>query len=182
MDTRETAVVLSAAILWFDETKKYSYEDLVENTLLVKFDVKEQIQKYKRTVSKDTMDWWNTKVPKLTRDISFKPSDSDLSAKEGIDVLKSYIKDKTNNSESVVFIRGSFDQYISDHLCKYSLKEEPLFRYSSWRDFRTAIDILKETSRGGYCKIPGFDFENLVWKHNPKHDVASDVYMLLYGE
>lgn len=181
LDTRETAVVLSAAITWFDETKKYTYEELVENTLFVKFDVKEQIEKYKRTVSKDTIDWWSTKVPKVVRDISFKPSDKDVSVKEGIDTLKLYIKEHSNDKESVVFCRGSFDQYISDHLCKYSLKEEPLFKYSAWRDFRTAIDILKDTARGGYCQIPDFNVDK-VQKHNPIDDVIYDIYMLLYGE
>lgn len=174
--------MLSAAILYFDETKKYTYNELVDNTLFVKFNAKEQIESYNRTFSKDTIEWWKTKVPKLTREFSFAPSNNDVSLSEGIGILKSYIKAHSNGKEDVVFIRGSFDQYISDHLCKSSLKEEPLFKYSAWRDFRTAIDLLKETARGGYCQIPGFDFENVVWKHNPKHDVASDVYQLLEGK
>lgn len=182
MDTKETAVVLSAAILWFDETKQYSYEELVDNTLFVKFNAKEQIEKYKRTFSKETIEWWKTKIPQVTRGFSFSPSDNDVSVQVGVDTLKSYINKYSNNKEEVVFIRGSFDQYISDHLCKYSLGVDPLFRYNAWRDFRTAIDLLKGTARGGYCKVPGFDSETKVWKHNPIHDTAYDVFMLLYGE
>lgn len=170
---------MSAALLWFDETKTYTYEELVQNTLLVKFDAKEQLQTYKRTVSRDTIDWWK-KQCNIVKEISLNPSKSDLSLSDGISIVKEYIKDKSVGEE-IVWTRGSLDQILVDSVCKDSLKIEPLFNYGCYRDFRTAIDLLKETSKRGYCEIPNFD-RNVVIKHQPAHDISLDVMMLLYGE
>jgi 3' exoribonuclease, RNase T-like len=175
---RETSVVLSLAILYFDQTKAYSYEDLLEQTLFVKFNAKEQIEKYHRTFDKDTITWWKKKC-EIVQAVSFIPSSKDMYAFDGINLIKDYIH-KHTVGEEIVWTRGSLDQFATDGLCD-SLEVPYLFKYGQYRDMRTAIDLLKETSTRGYCKIPNFDF-NKVFKHDPVHDVALDVMMLLYGE
>lgn len=90
-----TAVILSAAIVYFDASKNPSYQELLDNTLFVKFDSKEQVNKYGRTVSKSTLEWWD-KQPEYSKEISFYPSDKDVSAIEGINTIKSYIASKPN--------------------------------------------------------------------------------------
>lgn len=178
LSNKETAAVLSIAILHFDEKKTYSYEDLLEQTLFVKFNAKEQIEKYKRTYDKETIDWWK-KQCEIVRNVSFVPSPNDVSLFEGVGIVKDYIKNYSIGEE-IVWTRGSLDQFAIDSLC-VSAGLPCLFNYVQYRDMRTAIDLLKETSKRGYCKVPGFDF-NKVYKHDPVHDVASDVMMLLYGE
>lgn len=178
LNNKETAVVASAAILFFDGSAKYTYEELLQDTLFVKFNIKEQLS-LGRTTSKSTVDWWK-KQPQISRDFSLKPSDKDVSLEEGIRILTSYVKEKLNGKEDIVWTRGSLDQFCIDSLFE-TAEKPPLFPYGCYRDMRTAIDLLKETARGGYCDIPGFD-KNKVWKHIPTHDVAYDVYMLLEGK
>ena len=178
LDKRETSVVLSAAIVYFDEKKEYTYEDLLTETCFVKFNAREQIEKYKRTVCKETIQWWKKK-PEMIQKVSFIPNpNEDLSAFEGIDILKSYIN-KHSSGEEIVWTRGSLDQFCVDSLCD-SLNVPYLFNYTCYRDMRTAIDLLKETSIKGYCRLQNFDL-NKVWKHDPRHDVCYDVLMLLQG-
>lgn len=184
-DTESTTVILSTAILYVDETKDYSPQDLYENTLFVKFKAKEQIEIYKRSISKDTIAWWE-KQCELAKKMSFYPKKSDLDALEAIDLLKRYISKNTKDKKSeLVWVRGSLDQMAMDSLCK-NIGIENLFHYSNYRDVRTAIDLLYETSNKGYCKIdpeklPDWD-ENIIVKHDPIWDVVFDAIMLLYGK
>lgn len=176
---RENAVVLSAALVWFDDTATYTYEELLNKVCFVKFDAKEQLQKYGRKANKETIDWWK-KQAELVRNVSLTPYPEDVTAEEGVGILKDYIK-KMSVGDEIVWTRGSLDQVVSDSLCKDSLNTAPLFNYAAYRDMRTAIDLLKNTAKWGYCGIPGFD-KNKVYKHDPRHDVVYDIFMLLYGE
>lgn len=179
LSDRENGVVLSIALLHFSEKETYTFQQLVEQTCFVKLSAKEQVEKYKRRITKDTLDWWDKQCD-IAKEVSLKPSKSDLLLSEGISIIKRYIKDKSVGDE-IVWTRGSLDQILVDSVCKDSLKVEPLFNYGCYRDFRTAIDLLKETSKRGYCEIPNFD-RNVVIKHHPVHDIVLDVMMLLYGE
>jgi hypothetical protein len=59
LDTESSAVVLSASIIHFDLGSTFTYEELLSNAMFVKFNVKEQIKDYKRTMNKRTVEWWN---------------------------------------------------------------------------------------------------------------------------
>lgn len=172
------AVVLSLALLHFEETDKNSYKEFFDKTLFVKFSAKEQIEKYKRTYSKETIDWWKNQC-EITRKVSLDPSPNDVSLSDGIMLVRDYIK-KYSSSEDMVWTRGSLDQFCVDDVCKNSLGVPVLFHYNRYMDIRTAINLLKDTSKNGYCDIPNFD-RNIVMKHDPRHDVSLDVMMLLYG-
>ena len=59
LGVESTSVILSYAIVYFDPDTRPSYQQLLDKTLFVKLDAKDQIKNYKRTVSKDTIDWWS---------------------------------------------------------------------------------------------------------------------------
>ncbi len=178
LDTESTTIVLSTAILYFDTENKSTFEEYVNKTCFVKFDVKEQ-KTMGRSVSADTVDWWK-KQSKEVQQISLLPSENDVSVEMGIKKLQQYIRDNSKEKEELVWIRGTIDQMAMDSLCK-SVKMEKLFPYWAYRDVRTFIDFTKETAKKGYCKIPNFDFSK-VKKHDPIHDVCLDTLMILEGE
>ena len=179
LGVESTSVVLSAALLYFDEKEKYTFEQLVNKCCFVKFDANDQIKNYKRTVDKGTIDWWKEQTAE-TRKLSVSPSANDVSVEKGIKVFKEYIRDNSVDNKEICWIRGTIDQTCMESLCR-ALGTPPIFEYWQYRDIRTALDLLKETTKKGYCKIPGFDF-NKISKHDPVHDISLDVMMLLYGE
>ena len=182
-----TAVVLSIALVYFDESKEgHTWESLTENTVFVKLSAKEQIEKYKRTIDKSTIEWWK-KQPDLPRHISFTPKNTDITAKDAIDVLKRYIKQQSKNPQKeLVWIRGSLDQMAVDSLCNV-MGEERLFPYWNYRDVRTFISFNTDTGANGYAQIdedlyPGTWNKEEVIKHNPIHDIALDCLQIIYGK
>ena len=176
----QDAIVLSAAILWFDEQKKYSYNELLEKVCYVKFDAKEQKEIYDRKADKETLKWWNSQCD-IVKKVSLIPSKEDLSLEAGMNIIKRYINQYKKSKTETVWTRGSLDQFVIDSVCKSSLKTELLFNYAQYMDMRTAINLLKDTASRGYCTIENFD-KNIVYKHDPRHDVAYDVFMLLEGK
>lgn len=177
LDVESTAVVLSAAVIHFDINKKYSYEDLLNECCFVKFDAKEQIEKYKRTVSKETIQWWKGQ-PEQVRKISVVPSKEDVSLIDGLSTIKDYVS--SFKDEKIVWIRGALGQVIFNSLCK-SAGVYSIFPFHNYMELRTGINLLKNDSKKGYCYVPDEETFSLE-KHNPKSDAAYDVMMLLYGE
>lgn len=185
LSKESTAVILSAAITHFtfnqtsDSDLDDEYANLVENSVFVKFDAKDQTENYKRIVSKDTLEWWS-KQGEFVWKLSFNPSKNDVSAKDGIDILKSYIKrHSVPGEDNIIWVRGSLDQMATDSLCT-ALGVDPIEGFWNFRDIRTAIDILAETSKRGYCQLSKPFDRDLVVKHHPCHDIALDVLMLKY--
>lgn len=176
LSVESTSVVLSAAIVYFDESS--TYESLLEDCLFVKFDAKEQIKKYNRTVSKSTLEWWD-KQSDHAKKISFTPSAKDMSAIEGIQLIKSYLKRETKE-KMIIWSRGSIDSVIIDSLCR-SMNISPIAYYNQHREVRTALDLLATTTVNGYCQVDleGFS-KDMVKKHDPVHDVCYDAVQLLY--
>ena len=176
LDIESTAVVLSASMVYFDEND--TWESLLKKAVFVKFDAKDQIKNYKRTVSKDTLSWWNTQSDDA-RNVSFNPKPDDVTVEKGISILREYLKNDTNPTK-IIWVRGSLDQMVIDSLCR-SAKLEPLARYNHYRDIRTGIDILSESSVNGYCEVRCDNFnKDWVQKHNPIHDIAYDAMQLLH--
>ena len=179
------SVVLSAAILYIDmSVPKHTWESLYEKTLFVKFNVKDQVENYKRILEKSTVDWWN-KQCSLAKEQSFYPKKGDLPAKQGIAILRKYITDHCDPKTTLIWTRGSLDQMGIDSLCK-ACDEPLLVNYANYRDLRTYVDLTATNPVRGYCNIdpkryPEFD-RNVVVKHNPIDDVVLDALMLLYPE
>lgn len=186
LSTESTSIVLSTAITYFDfddaiedrspENLLSEYNRYVMTSKFVKFNVDEQKQ-IGRVLDKGTSAWWMRQAD-LPRATSFYAKPDDMSAKDGIDSIRSYINSH-GGPDQIVWARGSLDQMAFDSLCR-SIGEEPLFHYNMWRDVRTAIDLLASDSRGGYCVIPNFNPDLHVVKHIPQNDCALDILQLLY--
>ena len=179
LDTESTTVILSAALCYFDVTKKPSFEQLVENSVFVKFDVDEQ-REMGRTMSKDTMKWWKDQTY-LAKQKSFVPSDDDVTARLGIEIFHRYIEKYDPDHQCQFWARGSLDQMSIDSLAR-QLGMDVIAPYWAWRDVRTAVDCLCG-SNNGYTDVdfPGFMRDNVI-KHDPVHDCALDAMMLMYGK
>lgn len=179
LDTESTSVILSAGIIWFGD-QDFNYEDLISSALFVKFNAKEQTEKYNRTVSKSTLEWWGQQN-EYAKKTNFLPSKNDVSAMDGIGQIIDYINDHGGNDQ-IFWARGSLDQMVIGSLTN-SLDIQYIAEYYKWRDVRTAVDCLCTSSKGnGYCDIvhPTFNRNNVV-KHHPVHDCALDAMMLRYG-
>jgi hypothetical protein len=63
------------------------------------------------------------------------------------------------------------------------IETDPIFPYARWRDVRTAVDFLYNTSNG-YCKVNYEEFnpDHHITKHDPIDDCILDAMMLMYGE
>ena len=179
-----TAVVLSAAIICFDPEKDsdISFRELVERGLLVKFDAKDQVKRLDRTMTKSTLDWWG-KQGDYQQKLSFVPDASrDLITEDGLQAIRKYINQYHRGADPqtmTIWARGSLDQMAIDSL---ALKAgvEPIAPFNRWRDVRTAIDLMTD-SKNGYCTVRDLNRDEVV-KHDPVHDCALDILMLLRGE
>lgn len=174
-----TCVILSAAIIHFEQDEDLDMDMLRERALFIKFDIKEQIEQLQRSKTKSTIQWW-MEQPEYARKKSLPAKSTDISVKEGIDRLRQYILDVESNPKKItIWARGSLDQMAIDSLAR-AINEEHIAPYYVWRDVRTAIDIVYG-STNGYCKVPGVPKES-VQKHDPVDDCALDILMLCRGE
>lgn len=173
------SVILSMACIYFNPEEKPSYQNLIDSAFFVKFCAKDQITNYNRTVSNSTLRWWNTQ-PLENKMQSFIPTDHDSTAVDGLNQFREWVIQYTDYKNSTVWARGNLDQIIL-HSLENDVGQETLLPFWSWRDVRTAVDILSG-SNNGYCPVnyPGFDLKDVV-KHNPIHDCAYDAMMLMYG-
>jgi hypothetical protein len=183
LGAESNSVILSAAIVYMNPAEKNTWESLYENTLFVKFNVKEQVKQYNRVTEKDTITWWNKQCD-LAKKQSFFPSEKDLPAKEAIACIRNYIAENCDPKTTLIWTRGSLDQMVIDSLCK-ATGDEPIMQYSNYRDMRTYVDLAATNSTRGYCAInpetyPGTWDRNVVVKHNPIDDIVLDALMLLY--
>lgn len=178
MGTESTSVVLSAAIVEWEADEDFTYDDLLNRAVFVKFNVVEQVTKYKRVIDKGTLDWWERQSSHAKK-MSFIPSSSDISVEEGMTCLRNYVANSKSKNK-VMWVRGSLDQMVIDSLSRAAGIPD-LAPYWSYRDVRTAIELLYTKSRNGYCNVPGFN-DSMVHKHDPIHDCAYDAMMLRYGE
>lgn len=186
LGTESTSVILSAAILYVDTNKpKHTIESLREDTLFVKFKVKEQVEVYSRVVDKTTVAWWNKQCD-IVKGISFFPSKSDILAVDGITQIKDFIASKSvDRLKELIWIRGSLDSMAIDSLCR-AAGQELIMPFYNYRDIRTFICTNSEKANRGYCDIdlslyPEYDKEKIM-KHNPIDDIVLDALMLLYGK
>lgn len=181
LSTESNSVVLSAAIIHFDPESDFTYQELLDEALFVKFSVKEQVQQYGRILDQDTIGWWKNQSEEA-KIKSYKPSSKDCTLVDGITQLTAYIDKYDKERKKTIWARGSLDQLCIDSLAK-SGKLKTISEYYVWRDVRTAIECLKDTAKNGYCKVEkeGYDAWKDVIKHDPVHDCASDIMQLVYG-
>jgi hypothetical protein len=179
LGVESTAVVLSAAIVHFDPQKKPTYQEMLDNSCLVKFNVLQQFS-LGRSSSKSTMEWWKNQHD-YVRKVSFDPSKADLTPVDGLRVLHDYLDRYDKNREQTMWARGSLDQMVIDSLA-VRVDVPEITGYNMWRDVRTAVDIMYGTTNG-YVEVEHEGFERYeVIKHHPVHDCALDAMQLMYGK
>ena len=176
---RSNSVILSMAAIYFDPDTKPSPEQLREDVFFAKFNVVEQMKEYRREANQSTMDWWN-KQCRNVRVASFLPNFLDCSFVDGYESMRNWV-DSKNDTKCWVWARGNLDQLVMDDI-EEQLELEPIWPYARWRDVRTAVDFLYNTTNG-YTDVdyPGFNSKNDITKHNPIDDCVLDAMMLMYG-
>jgi len=180
LGVESNSVILSLACIHFRSDEKPTFRELVDSAYFVKFNVRDQVENYGRRVDKGTLEWWE-KQCEIVRKKSFLPLKTDENLKNGIESFHSWIASK-NDNKCWVWARGSLDDTLL-HSIERQLKVETMLPYHRWRDVRTAVDLLYD-STNGYCKVDHVDFlyERDIIKHDPVIDCALDVMMLLYGK
>lgn len=182
--TSSESVILSLGMVYFDDQMPLTYQGLIDNSIFIKFDSKEQVTKYKRRMSKDTLDWWKKQGTRV-QETNLLPSKNDMSAEEGLNVLRRWFESKPNAKDLWVWTRGQMDQGAFESLCR-DVGQEIFVPYNQYRDVRTALDCFYEKTKNGYlevdtAKVPDWDWDN-VMKHHPCHDSAADLCMLFGGK
>ena len=180
LGVESTSVVLSAALIHFDPEKRPTYQDMLDSACFVKIKAKDQIERLKRTVDINTLEWWKNQH-EYARSVSFDPSNTDLSPEDAFTQLHNYMNKFPNAQKQTMWARGSLDQMAIDSLA-VKLGLQPITGYNMWRDVRTAVDVMYGTSNG-YVEVdhPLFRRHEVI-KHHPVHDCALDAMQLMYGK
>lgn len=191
LDVESTAVILSVAMIPFKLNEKYGtkatetypsvdeyWGNLIRRSIFVKFDAREQIDNYKRTVNKPTLAFWNKQCD-IVKAKSFLPNkEVDVSTELGVNTLYKHIQNLGLTKDSRFWARGTLDQVCFDSLCR-KLGKDPIIGYNHWMDVRTAISFLYDDASSGYRTIPGFEKDSKVMKHDPVQDCAYDILQLI---
>lgn len=166
-------VVTAYALLNFSESRynsnPYSYEELLDSTKYIKFDVMDQIENYKRKAQQSTIDWWMTQPKEAQAQI--KPSKNDVSITE----LYQFILDNVDvKGLKKSYSRGNtFDPIFLDSVLASAGKVSPI-HWGTVRDTRSMIEGMAF----------GIDIDNGFMiaahkdkfvKHDPRHDIVMDV-------
>lgn len=166
-------VVTSFAMLNFSESRyidnPYTFEELIDNCKYIKFDVSDQVRNYNRTMSKETLQWWDEQGDEAKKQI--KPSEDDVSICKFYDWIVENV-DCKNIKKS--FTRGNtFDPMFLQYLMQQIGKPDP-FHWRTVRDTRSTIEGMSFGMKLDNGFMPS-ELENKFIKHDPRHDIAMDV-------
>lgn len=168
------AALVSCAKLSFSfkslKNNEYSYNQLLNQTEYMKFDVADQVKNWNRKVEQSTLEWWKSQSKEAIA--SIKPSDKDVSITRLIPWLGS---DLTNNTKYVFTRNNTFDPVIVTSVCSLMGEKVP---YDWWkiRDTKSFIFGLVYDNNIRDDFIPP-NCDNYV-KHDPRHDIVLDVMRL----
>lgn len=165
------AVILSLGLSFGELTTTVpSFDQLVADGLYIKFDVKEQIQEFKRSVKPDTMTWW--KEQGESAKYVLYPSANDVSVRALDGLVKDFFKTKGVDPKSVdIYDRRSFDCSKIEHLYKENLGLDELpWHYLKEYEVSTALRYMGYNRYGG---ISPKDYPQMVY-HNALHDSVLD--------
>jgi hypothetical protein len=175
------SVVLSMACIYFEADDTRTHEEMRRDAFFVKIDVKDQITRLKRSVTKSTMEWW-AKQSQIVKDKSVNVKPDDVKIEDAIEMFRAYANKHDPDKKAIVWARGNLDQMVLDAV-EEQLGVEPVFFYNRWRDVRTAVDFITNSTTG-YCDVdfPGFDPYVHIYKHDPVDDCVYDIMMLVHGK
>jgi len=166
---------LGATVFTFETDRPNDYGQYVLDGFYVKFDARDQVARWKRTMDDDTIEWWRGQ-PEDARAVT-RPSPVDVPLLEGMDQFNTWIRQSGYNwKDSFVWSRGTyFDFPKLEHIYK-QIGIKP--GYNGWkiRDTKTYCDVLTGGNSGVYRpKTTPTEFI----KHHALHDAALDAYRLV---
>ena len=169
---RVKGAVLALAAISFDEERftedPYSWEELLETSRMIKFDVTDQVKRYKRVIDKDTLQWWNDQGPEAQK--LLKPSIDD----RPIDDLYDFFNEVKPNPIHRVYTRGNtFDPIFTDYLLK-DIKKPDIIKYNLVRDTRSLFEGMSYGTTIKQNFVPE-GYEEKFIAHDPIHDIAMDI-------
>ena len=175
------SVILSMAAVHFDPNQKTSPQVMKDTAFFVKLQVKDQVERLGRKMEKSAMEWWAKQCDNAKRR-SFIPSEIDMTLEQGLDALQEWSDVYDPMDKCIIWARGNLDQLVID-CAEESLDRPHVWTFNRWRDVRTAIDLLHNTTNG-YCEVnyPGWDSNLEIIKHDPIDDCLLDAMMLMYGK
>jgi hypothetical protein len=189
MGTDPDAVVLSCALTMFDSSTKLSFDEYIADTYYWKFDIEEQLTKYKRTISQETLDWWDKKDPDVKRS-QFTPTEKDITLEEFIAEFKYALEENNCDKNTLGYCRGqSFDFPIMASIVRSvakidNVKVNPAFfpiPFWNQRDIRTYIAGLFCDPSVTKCPTPKGTLDGFK-HHDPIHDNARAIIMMKWAE
>jgi hypothetical protein len=167
-------VVVSFAMMNFDrsrfEEEPYTYQELVDSASYIKFDVAEQVSKYKRIITQDTLNWWSKQNAEAQSKIA-PDSKNDKSISELYDF---FIQHKSHHANKIYTRRNTFDPVFMTSLMEAIGKPEPYL----WWDIRDTISYIEGLVHPNQDLKTNFIPEGLedhFVAHDPCHDIAMDV-------
>ncbi len=179
-----TAAILSLGMVYYDPTLPLNYNQLLKDSIFIKFDLNDQIKNYGRTTTKSTLDWWR-KQCKAAQVMSLIPRSTDVLAMDGVEQLRKWFFSKPDAKSDIIWARGTLDQPVFESLVR-ALDVDPYVNYNQWRDVRTAIDCFYPHAKNGYISVDETKCQEFDWykvvKHDPIHDAAYDICQLFAGK
>ena len=174
LSTASNAVVINVSALSVDENKflsdtPYTFMELVDLAKTMKFDVKEQVEKFGRVVNPETLNWWRETGPEARKQLT--PQASDVSLQQ----LPTFLREVFALGE-LVFSRGGMDIAITTSICDRLGEPEPN-PFWDVRDTRSFIEgiIIGCGCDLGHTFVPENVNSDDFVKHNSSHDIAIDV-------
>lgn len=175
-------IVASGAFLAVDFDADYTFDQLIEMAMLIKFDVKDQKTRG-RLMTPDVMAWWK-KQSKEAQD-KLKPSSLDVDMITGLKEIAQYCKQHGITKNSFGFCRGqSFDfPLVVDMFTTANMLEH--WPIAFWRQRDTRTWIASALGKIDIDKVPlpasVFNPSHFI-AHDPIHDIARDVLMMQYAQ
>ena len=164
-----TGAVLSFAMLNWDPKKQYTYTQLVDSAAYIKFDIKEQVEKYNRVITKETVEWWSKQNKEAQQVIA--PCKDDKSITE---LHSFYFDNMPDYKGGLIYTRrNTFDPVFMTSLMEVTGEELPY----KWWDVRDTISYIDGLAHGSDIRnnfIPD-DLKEAFVAHDPRHDIAMDV-------
>ena len=165
-------VVVSFAMASYDPQRfvdnPYTYQEILDKTQYMKFDVEDQVKNYNRKIEKATLEWWSQQNKEAQKKLA--PSADDKSI---ADLYGFFVVNKPVNLNRVYTRRNTFDPIFMTSLMKATGNPEPY----DWWSVRDTISYIEGLSYG-VDLYPGFipeGLEDKFVKHDPTHDIAMDV-------
>ena len=186
---KPNSAVLDVAVIPFvnDPNTVPDFNELIESGFYAKFDLKSQI-KSGRLMQDHVKEFWKNQSDDAR--IVLKPSDCDVSVKDGHIKMLEFFKENNNNYyKSHVWCRGtSFDIPLlvnaldeSYTPAQHNTRDLEPVSFGRYRDVRSAIESLLMVRNSTTCPLPAGVLDGFI-HHNSLHDCAKDILMLIYAQ